>query len=151
MRWRKPRALTLSGSSWAAAVSRPVACRHAAEQGEILNWVREVVISGSTEYRRYQFAAAKRRYALRFKGLGLEPTTGRHARNSALVDAPPQLLREMSEIVRFNTSHLTAVGLRRNGVWNAETASQKVEHFALMFGALGSDPQGDVAGHGVSL
>lgn len=130
--------------------------RSAAEQEEILNWVREVVISGSTEYRRYQSAAAKQRYALRFKGLGLEPTAGRHTkidttRNSALVDAPPQLLQEMSELIRFKTSTLTAVGLRRNGVWNAETASQKVEHFALMFGALNSDPKGDIAGHGVPL
>lgn len=130
--------------------------RPPAEQEEILNWVREVVISGSTEYRRYQSAAAKQRYALRFKGLGLEPTAGRNtkldtARDSALVDAPPQLLKEMSELVRFKTSTLTAVGLRRNGVWNAETASQKVEHFALMFGALGSDPHSDIAGRGVPL
>lgn len=130
--------------------------RPPAEQEEILNWVREVIISGSTEYRRYQSAAAKQRYALRFKGLALEPTAGRHARidttrDSALIDAPPQLLHEMSELVRFKTSTLTAVGLRRNGVWNAETASQKVEHFALMFGALGSDPHGDIAGRGVPL
>lgn len=130
--------------------------RPPAEQEEILSWVREVVISGSTEYRRYQSAATKQKYALRFNGLGLQPTAGRHARidtarNSALVDAPPQLFHEMSELVRFKTSTLTAVGLRRNGVWNAETASQKVEHFALMFGALGSDPKGDIVGHGVPL
>lgn len=36
--------------------------RHSeAEQDEILNWVRTVVISGSTNYRRYQAAAMKQR------------------------------------------------------------------------------------------
>lgn len=33
---------------------------------EILDWVRRVIISGSTEYRRYQAAASKQRYAIRF-------------------------------------------------------------------------------------
>jgi hypothetical protein len=36
---------------------------------EILRWVRRVIISGSTEYRRYQAAASKRRYAIRFPGV----------------------------------------------------------------------------------
>lgn len=35
---------------------------------EILDWVRRVIISGSTEYRRYQAAASKQRYAIRFPG-----------------------------------------------------------------------------------
>ena len=37
-----------------------------AEREEILDWVRRVIISGSTEYRRYQAAASKQRYAIRF-------------------------------------------------------------------------------------
>lgn len=43
--------------------------RPAAEQAEILDWVRSVVISGSTDYRRYQTEAMKVRYALRFPPL----------------------------------------------------------------------------------
>ncbi|MGO4404786.1 hypothetical protein AB4Z10_11050 [Bosea sp. RAF48] len=125
------------------------------EQQEILTWVRRVIISGSTEYRRYQSAAAKQRYALRFTDLGLEAAGERtstvdRARRSALTEAPARLRREMLELLRFKTSTLTAAGLRRNGVWNAETASQKVEHFALMFGALTADPKGDVAGFGAT-
>lgn len=41
--------------------SRP---RH--EQAEILDWVRTVVISGSTDYRRYQAAAMRQHFAVRF-------------------------------------------------------------------------------------
>lgn len=39
------------------------------EQEEILEWVRRVVISGSTDYRRFQAAAMKQRYAIRFPGI----------------------------------------------------------------------------------
>lgn len=37
------------------------------EQAEILSWVRNVIKSGSTEYRRYQAAAIRQRYAVRFQ------------------------------------------------------------------------------------
>lgn len=36
------------------------------EQAEILDWVRSVIISGSTEYRRYQAAAIRQRFGMRF-------------------------------------------------------------------------------------
>ena len=36
---------------------------------DILDWARRVIISGSTEYRRYQAAASKQRYAIRFPGV----------------------------------------------------------------------------------
>jgi len=40
------------------------------EQEQILEWVRRVVVSGSTDYRRYQAAAMKTRFAIRFPTLG---------------------------------------------------------------------------------
>ncbi|EJZ16517.1 hypothetical protein RCCGEPOP_35599, partial [Rhizobium sp. Pop5] len=36
---------------------------------EIIDWVRRVIISGSADYRRYQAAASKQRYAIRFPGI----------------------------------------------------------------------------------
>lgn len=36
---------------------------------EIIEWVRRFIISGSTDYRRYQAAAIKQRYAIRFPGV----------------------------------------------------------------------------------
>ena len=75
--------------------------RSADEQAEILAWVREVVISGSTEYRRYQAAASRHRYALRFVGLrtgsGSRGGVVHSSKNSSLVpaarrdDRPPSL------------------------------------------------------------
>lgn len=56
---------------------------------------------------------------------------------------------EMAELIRFKTATLTAFGLQRNGVWGEETASQKIEHLGLMFGALAAHPRGPVRGYGV--
>ncbi|WP_279483833.1 hypothetical protein [Aureimonas sp. SK2] len=147
--------------------------RTAAEQDEILAWVRTTIISGSTDYRRYQAAAQRQRFAVRFKALnGTGRWTGTRktrapAREDAprpaidfddgeaivsmVVDAPERLQREMTELLRFKTATLTAFGLRRSGVWNAETASQKIEHFGLMFGALVASPDGEIRGHGAEL
>ncbi|WP_200847760.1 hypothetical protein [Rhizobium sp. 18055] len=138
---------------------------------EILDWVRRVIISGSTEYRRYQAAASKQRYAVRFPGItygggSLSPRTLASAANanqnmpeelddpdllSGVVDAPPRLAMEMADLIRFKTSTLTAIGLQRNGVWGEETASQKIEHLGLMFGALAAAPAGIIKGRGVPL
>ena len=41
--------------------------RPVAEQEEILDWVQRVIVSGATDYRRFQAAAMKQRYAVRFR------------------------------------------------------------------------------------
>jgi hypothetical protein len=134
------------------------------EQGEILEWVRRVIIRGSTDYRRFQAAAMKQRYAIRFPSTA--DSQSESPREDAVrdeghendvssvvmtgvVEAPSALAMEMAELIRFKTATLTAVGLKRNGVWGQETASQKVEHLGLMFGALAADPSGPVRGYGV--
>ncbi len=138
---------------------------------EILDWVRRVIISGSTDYRRYQAAASKQRYAIRFPGVtygggALSPRAATPAVSaerdapetfedpdllSGVVDAPPRLAMEMADLIRFKTSTLTAIGFQRNGVWGEETASQKIEHLGLMFGALAASPTGIVKGRGIPL
>lgn len=135
-------------------------------QEEILEWVRRVVISGSTDYRRFQAAAMKQRYAIRFPGISYGQSSATKENlpeqydddgavfvdpdlRSGVIDAPPALAMEMAELIQFKTATLTAFGLQRNGVWGEETASQKVEHLGLMFGALAAHPQGPVRGHGV--
>ncbi|MBZ9823200.1 hypothetical protein [Mesorhizobium sp. CA4] len=68
---------------------------------------------------------------------------------SGVIDAPPMLAMEMADLIRFKTATLTVFGLQRNGVWGEETASQKIEHLGLMFGALAAHPRGNVRGYGV--
>ena len=132
------------------------------EQTKILDWVQNVVISGATEYRRFQAQAMKLRYAIRFPSLTGKrqiaslPSDEPHefddqADHIGVVDAPPHLVSEMTELIRFKTATLTDIGFQRIGVWNEETTAQKIEHFGLMFGALAASPKGAVRGHGVPL
>lgn len=137
---------------------------------EILEWVRRVIITGATDYRRFQAAAIKQRYAIRFPamaygGRASSVPIGRGASNqgnpmgdlddpdllSGVIDAPPRLALEMANLISFKTSTLTAIGFQRNSVWGEETASQKLEHLGLMFGALAASPDGQVAGRGIPL
>ncbi|MBB6181638.1 hypothetical protein HNQ75_003626 [Rhizobium flavum] len=95
---------------------------------EILEWVRRVIISGSTDYRRFQAAATKQPYAIRFPGItyggsALSPrlTASKGLRDddeeapttealedpdllSGVLDAPPRLAMEMADLIRFKTS-----------------------------------------------
>lgn len=138
------------------------------KRAEILEWVRRVILTGATDYRRYQALATKQRYAIRFPGVTYggshRPMTSPHKivddckdeledpdMVSGVIDAPAQLALEMATLMSFKTATLTAVGFKRNGVWGEETASQKLEHLGLMFGALAASPEGEVAGRGVPL
>lgn len=133
--------------------------RPKAEQEQILSWVRRVIITGSTEYRRYQAEATKQRYAVRFRSLqgGRRKSPANDESEldaelkSGVIDAPAALEEEMVELLRFKTSTLTAFGLQRNGVWGEETASQKVEHLGLMFGALAAAEDSEVKGYGANV
>lgn len=143
--------------------------RSSEEQQEILEWVKRVIISGSTDYRRFQATAMKQRYAIRFSSVTYGQTdianddgSDEHDEInssatsftdpdliSGIIDAPAALAMEMAELIRFKTATLTAFGLQRNGVWGEATVSQKIAHLGLMFGALAAHPRGPVRGYGV--
>ena len=65
------------------------------------------------------------------------------------LDAPAELADEMKSLLEFKTAPLTALGYQRSGVWGPETASQKVEHLSLLFGALAAPSDGEVKGLGL--
>ncbi len=121
------------------------ASRKPRERGEILEWVRRVVVSGATDYRCFQANAIKQRYGLRFPSDEL--STCEHG----ALSAPPRLAAEMRALLDFKTTTLTPTGYQRRGVWGPDTAAQKVEHLSLLFGALAASPDGALNGHGVPL
>jgi hypothetical protein len=133
---------------------------------EIQAWVRAVILSGHTDYRRYQAGAMKQRFALRFLGRSDPGDLGPGAPlDERLADlgtrelgrplgakpAPPPLTAEASDLYAFKTATLTSRGRRRNGVWNDQTAGQKMEHLGLMMGALAACPEGPVRGYGAPM
>lgn len=115
------------------------ASRPAAERAAILEWVRRVIISGSTDYRRYHGETVKQRFGMRFD-------TSKRKND---LDAPPQLDEEMKDLAAFKSSTLTRAGFKRSGVWNEATAAQRTEHFGLLFGALAAAPSGEIRGLGL--
>lgn len=127
------------------------------EQQKILEWVRRVIISGATDYRQYQAHALKHPYGMRFPALSgadveLAGSAGSFDDPELLsggAQAPPKLSEELQDLLQFKTGTLTRIGFERNGVWGAETASQKSEHLGLLFGALAASPQHAVQGYGV--
>lgn len=136
--------------------------RSTEERQEIIDWVRRVIISGTTDYRKYQAAAMKHRFAVQFPGLldqgnghksyqskSQSLDQGRPSAGGGNLCAPPHLMEEMRELMAFKRSTLTRVGYQRTGVWGEETASQKLEHLGLMLGALCASPDSPVGGYGV--
>lgn len=93
----------------------------------------------------------RQRYAVRFacaSGPRRKSSIATTEGESGIINAPKRLNDEMSEILRFKTSTFAAFGLQRNGVWDEETASQKVEHFGHWFGAFAAPPESEVQGFG---
>lgn len=141
--------------------------RPPAEQQEILSWVRNVIVSGATDYRKFQSKALKHRYGIRFPNcLETAPVEAPTAEDDEdweeerrdepeipthVFDAPPRLAAEMARLIRFKTATLTEVGFQRVGVWGEETADQKIEHLGLMFGAMVAHPRSPMQGLGVAL
>lgn len=126
------------------------------DQEEILEWVRRVVVTGATDYRRYQANAARHRFAVRFpavQGVRKHSDAGglTERRSGGTIIAPPRLAQEMADLLAFKTATLSPAGYRRRGTWGAETASQKVGHFGLLFGALAAPADGPVRGFGAPV
>lgn len=132
--------------------------RPRSQQAEILDWVRTTIVTGATDYRRFQRQAMKHRYGLRFPKL-IARRPGKNHEPFETIDpelgngplsAPRALVAEMRALLDFKTSTLTPPGYARRGVWGAETAGQKVEHLGLMLGALAASPRGPNKGLGLT-
>lgn len=119
----------------------------AEKQAEIIRWVRDNIISRTTDYRRYQADTISESFGIRFPALERREARKKSRRRSA----PSALAGEMHDLVRFKTATLTDKGLLRNKKWGDFTAGQKIEHLGLLLGALSSLPSGRVSGAGVPI
>lgn len=124
--------------------------RSASEQSEILDWIRNNILTTGTAYARYHASAAKQRFGLQFD-TSIVPVKGGRPAFAARLQAPRRLQEEMRRLVEFKSATLTEIGFQRSGVWGAETAAQRGEHLSLLFGSLAADPNGEVRGLGLPI
>lgn len=134
--------------------------RPLAQQAEIIQWARSVILTGSTAYRRYQSASQKHPFAIGFSEEARDTSapyqnSGGAVRGRAKaahfhrVPAPPILDRELAGLLRFKAAKITPLGFQRVGVWGAQTRQQKAAHLGLLFGALSASASGPIAGLGI--
>ena len=150
----RPRGLHAGRTAEAGMAPRRLQFPFRGRSGRDLDWVQRVIISGSTDYR-----PSKRRRSRTATPSASAPSRARASRRSnhllMSIRRPCRRwwTRRPSSSGRWRGCSVqdldpTAFGFQRAGVWGEETASQKVEHLGLMFGALTSPAEGPVRGFG---
>jgi hypothetical protein len=137
-----------------------------AKRLEIIEWIRQNVLAGSTEFGRYMRRTAEKRYRIRFKQIGDVTLKGkwidRFSANAGYLkarpggsspdpeaEAPAQLMLELADLVEFKRSTFALPGYQRFSGWSQSTAEHRANSYGRIFGALTSSPKSLVAGLGV--
>jgi len=127
------------------------------QQDEIISWIKENVLSATTNYGKFLSQTANDRYAVLF------PTVLRARKYTPAISlpklpnilgnlkAPPALADEMHGLIRFHTTSLSPTGFKRIRPWKRQTVISHVRNFGIMFGALCASPGSTVAGMGIPI
>lgn len=131
---------------------------------EILDWLRTNVLPCNTDYGKYVHDAAHLKYALIFPTLphslgGHKPKSTPSGRSRAIqiamtarnVRAPEGVVKEVTDLARFNTSPLPPTGYFRRRIWCHPTMRSDIRRCGSVLGLLAASPDGDAGGRGVSL
>lgn len=79
--------------------------RSKAEQSEIIEWIRRVIISGATDYRQFLATAVKHKYGIRFSTRAPSPEDIEETEvdpdvTASALAAPPRLAGEMADLIQ---------------------------------------------------
>jgi hypothetical protein len=139
--------------------------KNKSEQKEIIDWVNNNLLSGTTDYRKFQQAVTQYPFGLKFSEtskyldrLGTnDPSSkawsdSRKISNSNLeVVSPAKIAIEVDDLIRFKTSLLTPMNFKRGDAWKKATAIMRLHHIGLFLGALSADQTGFIKGLGVPI
>jgi hypothetical protein len=130
------------------------------KQREILAWIRTNVLSCGTEYGRYMSKSRRQPFTLRFPVLHdvppqeqwiWQPHAGQaafHRRSHTGTTAPLQLVKELTELVRFKRSTMSRAGMERTTAWSKSTAFIVTRRIGHVLGALAASPKSAAKGFG---
>lgn len=138
--------------------------RSEAARQEILDWLRANVLPCNTEYGKYIHDAAHLKYALVFPTLPhslgghklKKPITGRSAAVQKAVTArnlraPEQVVKEVTDLAKFNTTPLAPTGYLRRRMWRHATMRSDIRRCGSILGLLAAPSEGKIGGRGTSL
>jgi hypothetical protein len=140
--------------------------RSLAQRSEILLWLEQNVLSGSTDFGKYLKRTNEKRFRLRFLQLGdvkiKAKLLDRFRENAGFVDdggkvvvhepheeIPPQLIQEMNDLVKFKRSTIAPSGFQRYSGWSKYTTELRANTYGRFFGAMMALPRSSVGGLGV--
>jgi hypothetical protein len=135
------------------------------EQRDIVSWVNSNLLSGVTDYRKFQQKVTCQAFGIRFPRIlkyletldtsdkQLKGWSSKHKLKNAVSELmPPHILaNEMESLIKYKTSQLTPLGYLRKERWKKQTALMRLRNYGLMFGALTSPPDSAIRGLGMSI
>ena len=132
------------------------------ERREILEWISQNVLPGTTDFGRYQSLHCRDKFSLIFPTLPRKWGGGRQWMGSVwhkyrengsgcTVRAPIHLVGEMRELLTYKTALLPPNKLKRSRRWTDTTAESHVKRYGTIFGIFNAAANGGIHGLAVPL
>jgi hypothetical protein len=128
--------------------------RPAKEKREILDWVSANVLTGASEYGKYQSRATRQNIAIIFPSLSEQLCNGRSdgkPKRYRATKAPFPLRMEMEKFFAFKLAALPPKRLQRKGRWQRSTAMSQLKRYGLVLGVFAGVRDGEIQGLGIPL
>lgn len=128
-----------------------------AQQREIIVWLQNSILKGSTDYGKFLGRINKHRYSVLFPDiLRARNYRSKIRRKQSSVAgknivAPDRLKQEMLDLVHCQTAALSPLHYRRYSPWKTSTMTTNVRIFGQLFGALAAPSEPPICGVGAPL
>lgn len=138
----------------------------AEEREKVIDWIRVNVLGGSTGFGKYLKSKSDVSFRLRFEGreaagktklrsifsdyadkLGIDEE--RKSSNESKPSAPRELVREITELVKFKLAAFSLPGYQRYSGWAKATAEMRADSYCRIMGAATASPRSEIGGFGI--
>lgn len=131
--------------------------RTEAQQQEIVVWLKNSILKGSTDYGKFLGRINKHRYSVLFPDIlrtrNYRSKIKRKQNSTAgkTIIAPDRLKLEMLDLVHCQTTALSPLHYRRYSSWKTSTMATNVRIFGQLFGSLAAPSTPPICGMSVPL
>lgn len=138
--------------------------RSEVERQQIVDWLGENILPCNTEYGKYMREANLLKYALVFPtlphslgGHKLKDTTSQRSRavrkavTAKNIRAPDEVVKEVTDLAKYNTAPIAPGGYLRRRMWRDPTMRSDIRRCGSVLGLLAAAPEGRIKGRGTPL